>query len=93
MKTQPRIDPYPEPVALSALSLAPIHRKQAENGRTERLRRLARRNRDVAWLLDEVERFKQPLEAPATDQDQVQVGKTQAQPPAQGRKAKAADAK
>ena len=87
MKTQPRIDPYPEPVALSALSLAPIHRKQAENGRTERLRRLARRNRDVAWLLDEVERFKQPLE------DQVQVGKTQAQPPAQGRKAKAADAK
>lgn len=91
MKTQPPVDPYPEPVALSALSLAPIHRMQAEQGRTERLRRLARRNRDVAWLLAEVERLQRP--AVAARSDQGQEANTQAQPSAKARKAKAADAK
>lgn len=49
----PQVDPYPEPVALTALDLKRVQRMQAEKGRGERLRRLARRNRDVAWLVDE----------------------------------------
>ncbi|HNQ90694.1 MAG TPA: hypothetical protein PKM73_18930 [Verrucomicrobiota bacterium] len=52
----PRVDPYPEPVALTALDLKRVQRMQVEKGRDARLRRLARRNRDVAWLLDEQER-------------------------------------
>ena len=47
----PKVDPYPEPVALTALDLKRLTVVQGEKGRDARLRRLARRNRDVAWLL------------------------------------------
>ena len=50
---KPKVDPYPEPVAMTAINLRRINRMQAEKGRAERLQRLARRNRDVAWLLAE----------------------------------------
>jgi hypothetical protein len=53
----PNVDPYPEPVALTALNVARIQKLQADKGRADRLRRLARRNRDVAWLLNEVQRL------------------------------------
>jgi hypothetical protein len=48
----PKVDPYPEPVALTAIDLKRLTRMQTEKGRDARQRRLARRNRDVAWLLD-----------------------------------------
>jgi hypothetical protein len=48
-----KVDPYPEPVPLVALNVARVQKLQSEKGRAERLRRLARRNRDVAWLLGE----------------------------------------
>jgi hypothetical protein len=50
---KPRVDPYPEPVPLTSLHLKRVQRLQAEQGRDARLHRLARRNRDVAWLLAE----------------------------------------
>ena len=53
----PKVDPYPEPVALTALDLKRITVVQGEKGRDARLRRLARRNRDVAWLLAEHQRL------------------------------------
>lgn len=53
----PRVDPYPEPVALTALDLKRVQRLQVEKGRDARLRRLARRNRDVAWLLEDHQRL------------------------------------
>ena len=56
----PPIDPYPQPVALTALDLKRVQRMQVEKGRDARLRRLARRNRDVAWLLDEHQRLAKP---------------------------------
>lgn len=49
----PNVDSYPKPVALTALDLKRVQRMQVEKGRTARLRRLARRNRDVAWLLNQ----------------------------------------
>ena len=49
----PHIDPYPEPVPLTAVQSKRVQRLQSEQGRDARLRRLARRNRDVAWLLAE----------------------------------------
>jgi hypothetical protein len=60
MSEQPKIDPYPEPVAMTAINLARVNRKQAEKGRADRLRRLARRNRDVAWLLAENQKLAAP---------------------------------
>ncbi len=48
-----QVDPYPQAVALSALDLKRVQRLQVEKGREARLRRLARRNRDVAWLVEE----------------------------------------
>jgi len=53
----PKVDPYPEPVALTAIDLKHLTRMQGEKGRDSRLRRLARRNRDVAWLLAEHQRL------------------------------------
>ena len=53
----PKVDPYPEPVALTALDLKRVQRLQIEKGRDTRLRRLARRYRDVAWLVGEHERL------------------------------------
>ena len=50
-------DPYPEPVALTALDLKRVQRLQVEKGRDARLQRLARRNRDVAWLIGEHQRL------------------------------------
>ena len=60
MPDKPKIDPYPEPVAMTSINLRRINRLQTEKGRAERLRRLARRNRDVAWLLGEVEKSAKP---------------------------------
>jgi hypothetical protein len=57
MSDKPKIDPYPQPVAMTAINLAQVNRKQAEKGRADRLRRLARRNRDVAWLMIEHQRM------------------------------------
>jgi hypothetical protein len=57
MSDKPKIDPYPQPVAMTAINLAQVNRKQAEKGRADRLRRLARRNRDVAWLIAEYQRL------------------------------------
>jgi hypothetical protein len=48
-----KVDPYPEAVAMTAINLRRVNRMQAEKGRAERLERLARRNRDVAWLMGE----------------------------------------
>ena len=56
-KELPKVDPYPQPVAISALDLKRVQRMQVEKGRDARLRRLARRNRDVAWLLQEHQRL------------------------------------
>ena len=53
MAESSKIDPYPEPVAMTAINLRQVNRMQAEKGRAERLQRLARRNRDVAWLMTE----------------------------------------
>ena len=53
----PKIDPYPQPVALTALDLKRVQRLQVEKGRDSRLRRLARRNRDVAWLIEDHQRL------------------------------------
>jgi hypothetical protein len=53
----PKVDPYPEPVALTAIDTKRLTRMQGEKGRDARLRRLARRNRDVAWLLGEHQRL------------------------------------
>jgi len=55
-----KVDPYPEPVPLVALNVARVQKLQSEKGRAERLRRLARRNRDVAWLLGEFENLAKP---------------------------------
>ena len=52
----PRVDPYTEPVVLSAMDMKKIQLLQAQTGREQRLVRLARRNRDVAWLLAEHEK-------------------------------------
>jgi hypothetical protein len=51
MRDKSKVDPYPEPVAMTAINLRQVNRMQAEKGRADRLQRLARRNRDVAWLL------------------------------------------
>ena len=56
----PKVDPYPEPVALSAMDVKKIQRLQAQTGRDQRLARLARRNRDVAWLLAEYAKAANP---------------------------------
>ncbi len=50
---KPKVDPYPGPVALTALDLKRVQRLQVEKGRDARLSRLARRHRDVAWLLED----------------------------------------
>ncbi|XOV73828.1 MAG: hypothetical protein ACFHW5_11800 [Verrucomicrobiota bacterium] len=55
-----KVDPYPDPVPLVALNVARVQKLQSEKGRAERLRRLARRNRDVAWLLGEFENLAKP---------------------------------
>ena len=60
MDPKPKVDPYPEPVALTALDLKRVQRMQVEKGRDARLRRLARRNRDVAWLVEQQERAAKP---------------------------------
>ena len=60
MPNTPNVDPYPEPVALTALDLKRVQRMQVEKGRDARLRRLARRNRDVAWLVEQQERAAKP---------------------------------
>jgi len=60
MSDKPKIDPYPEPVAMTAINLRRVNRKQAEKGRAERLQRLARRNRDVAWLMVEHQKLAAP---------------------------------
>jgi hypothetical protein len=60
MTDKPKIDPYPEPVAMTAINLRRINRMQAEKGRADRLQRLSRRNRDVAWLLGENQRLAKP---------------------------------
>jgi len=58
-----KVDPYPEPVAMTATHLRRLNRMQAEKGRTERLRRLALRNRDVAWLMAEQQKQAAPKPA------------------------------
>jgi hypothetical protein len=60
MADKPKIDPYPAPVAMTSINLRRINRMQSEKGRAERLRRLARRNRDVAWLLGELQKAAKP---------------------------------
>ena len=67
----PKVDPYPEPVAPTALDLKRLTVVQGEEGLDARLRRLARRNRDVAWLPAEHQRLTitkpnkpKPAEAP-----------------------------
>jgi hypothetical protein len=60
MAEKNKIDPYPAPVAMTSINLRRINRMQGEKGRNERLRRLARRNRDVAWLLGEYQRVTKP---------------------------------
>lgn len=64
----PQVDPYPQPVALTALDLKRVQRMQVEKGRDARLRRLARRNRDVAWLLN------QPRQPTATKPKKMKEG-------------------
>ncbi len=63
MSEKPHIDPYPEPVAMTAINLRRVNRMQAEKGRAERLERLARRNRDVAWLMAEQQKLAAPKAA------------------------------
>jgi hypothetical protein len=63
MPVKPKIDPYPEPVAMTAINLRRVNRMQAEKGRAERLQRLARRNRDVAWLMSEHQKLAAPKPA------------------------------
>ncbi|MCZ7637596.1 MAG: hypothetical protein M5U12_17100 [Verrucomicrobia bacterium] len=60
----PHIDPYPEPVPLTAVQSKRVQQLQSEQGRETRLRRLARRNRDVAWLLAEHARASSAAPAP-----------------------------
>ena len=48
---------------MTAINLARVNRKQAEKRRADRLRRLARRNRDVAWLLVEHQKLTAPKPA------------------------------
>ncbi len=57
MSDKTKIDPYPSPVAMTAINLRKLNRLQSEKGRADRLRRLARRNRDVAWLVNEHNRL------------------------------------
>ena len=61
-----KVDPYPEPVAMTAINLRRVNRMQADKGRAERLERLARRNRDVAWLKADHERLSKPARKPNT---------------------------
>ncbi len=63
MAEKPKIDPYPEPVAMTAINLRQVNRMQSEKGRAERLQRLARRNRDVAWLMTEHKKLATPKAA------------------------------
>ncbi len=63
MSDKSKVDSYPQPVAMSAIDLLRVNRKQAEKGRAERLQRLARRNRDVAWLLTEHQKLAAPKPA------------------------------
>jgi hypothetical protein len=60
-----KVDPYPDPVPLVALNVARVQKLQSEKGRAERLRRLARRNRDVAWLMAEFENLSKPKKSKA----------------------------
>jgi hypothetical protein len=62
-----KVDPYPEAVAMTAINLRRVNRMQAEKGRAERLERLARRNRDVAWLMGEHERLSKPARKPKAE--------------------------
>jgi hypothetical protein len=54
-------------VALTAINLRRLNKLQGEKGRTERLKRLARRNRDVAWLLSEHQRLTPKVAAKRTE--------------------------
>ena len=67
MNENTKTDPYPEPVAMTAINLRRVNRMQAEKGRAERLARLARRNRDVAWLKAEHERLSKPARKPKVE--------------------------
>lgn len=58
-----KVDPYPEPVAMTAINLRRVNRMQADKGRAQRLERLARRNRDVAWLMAEHQKQAAPKPA------------------------------
>lgn len=69
MADKPKIDSYPDPVAMTSINLRRINRMQSEKGRAERLRRLARRNRDVAWLLKEFEKTTKPKKPKAQRSD------------------------
>ena len=62
-----KVDPYPEAVAMTAINLRRVNRMQAEKGRAQRLERLARRNRDVAWLKAEHERLSKPARKPKAE--------------------------
>ena len=48
------------PAGVTSINLRRVNRKQAEKGRSERLQRLARRNRDVAWLMAEHQKLAAP---------------------------------
>ena len=45
---------------MTSINLRRVNRMQAEKGRAERLQRLARRNRDVAWLVAENQKLATP---------------------------------
>lgn len=63
MSDKPKIDPYPQPVAMTAINVRGVNARQADKGRSDRLRRLARRNRDVAWLMTEHQKLAAPKAA------------------------------
>ncbi len=67
MPDESKIDPYPEPVAITAINLRRVNKMQAEKGRAERLQRLARRNRDIAWLMAEHQKLAAPKPAKKTN--------------------------